>query len=197
MASFSYNLPFPSNVEIVTLGLVHGRVRYSLIRFQPEYVTACIRYSVGYGDLFRYFVITVRYNCIAWDPLPVATTTIKVVFVISKMSKGQKLEFLQAQFFFLNLVLSTIASTGTCYFFSVQPNKYIECFCVVRCRPSPVWAFRDQMINHMVVVHGMAWLADGHPAQPGQPGHPAQRPPTPRVARGRNASTSSGIGSSP
>jgi len=76
--------------------------------------------------------------------------------------------------------------------FFVQPNKFIECFCVVRCRPSPVWAFRDQMLNHMVVTHGMAWLAQDQPAPPAQPGQPAQRPLTPRVARERTVSSSSG-----
>jgi len=49
---------------IVTLGPVHDRVRYSLIRYQTEYVTACVRYSLKYGGngpnrlaesrLFRY-----------------------------------------------------------------------------------------------------------------------------------------------
>jgi len=33
---------------------------------------------------------------------------------------GYKLEFLQAQFFFLNFLLLTIAGTGTCYFFLAQ-----------------------------------------------------------------------------
>jgi len=106
-----------------------------------------------------------------------------------KNVEGSQVRIFANSVFFLNLVLSTIASTGTCYFF--QPNKYIECFCVVRCRPSPVWAFRDQMLNHMVVTHGMAWLAQDQPAPPAQPGQPAQRPLTPRVARERTVSSSS------
>jgi len=44
---FQFAVSFKCNN--VTLGPVHGRARYSLIRYQTEYVAACVRYSVTYG----------------------------------------------------------------------------------------------------------------------------------------------------
>jgi len=61
---FRYRLPLPSNVMTDNSGPVHGRVRYSLIRYQTEHVIVYARYSVKYGGnrpnrliesrLFRY-----------------------------------------------------------------------------------------------------------------------------------------------
>jgi len=44
---FQFAVSFKCNN--VTLGPVHGRVRYSLVRYQTEHITAGVRYSVTYG----------------------------------------------------------------------------------------------------------------------------------------------------